>query len=174
MALMVGALIIQGIQPGPRMMEAQPSLFWGLICSMWVGNVMLLIINLPMVGLWVQLLRVPYKYMYPSILVFCCIGAYSLNNSVFDIYMMGAASLLGYVLTRLKLDTAPLLLGFVLGPMMEEHLRRAMLLSRGDWMTFLERPISASILGVAALALALMLSPAIRRKKDQALADEPA
>ncbi len=174
MALMVGALIIQGIQPGPRMMEAQPSLFWGLICSMWVGNVMLLIINLPMVGLWVQLLRVPYKYMYPSILVFCCIGAYSLNNSVFDIYIMGAASLLGYVLTRLKLDTAPLLLGFVLGPMMEEHLRRAMLLSRGDWMTFLERPISASILGVAALALALMLSPAIRRKKDQALADEPA
>jgi TctA family transporter len=126
------------------------------------------------VGLWVQLLRVPYKYMYPSILVFCCIGAYSLNNSVFDIYMMGAASLLGYVLTRLKLDTAPLLLGFVLGPMMEEHLRRAMLLSRGDWMTFLERPISASILGVAALALALMLSPAIRRKKDEALADEPA
>jgi TctA family transporter len=174
MALMVGALIIQGIQPGPRMMEAQPGLFWGLICSMWIGNVMLLIINLPMVGLWVQLLRVPYKFMYPSILVFCCIGAYSLNNSVFDVYMMGAASLLGYILAKLKLDSAPLLLGFVLGPMMEEHLRRSMLLSRGDWMTFLERPISASLLAVAAVALLLMMSPALRRKKDEALTEEVA
>ncbi|PWC26711.1 tripartite tricarboxylate transporter permease [Teichococcus aestuarii] len=174
MALMVGALIIQGIQPGPRMIEAQPELFWGLIASMWVGNLMLLIINLPMVGLWVQLLRVPYKFMYPSILVFCCIGAYSLNNSVFDIYVMIGASGLGYVLTRLGCETAPLLLGFVLGPMMEEHLRRAMLLSRGDWMTFVERPISASLLAVAAIALALMISPSIRRKKDQALAEEAA
>ncbi|MBR0666988.1 tripartite tricarboxylate transporter permease [Roseomonas hellenica] len=172
MALMTGALIIQGIQPGPRMIEAQPGLFWGLICSMWIGNVMLLIINLPMVGLWVQLLRVPYKYMYISILVFCCIGAYSLNNNIFDIYVMAAASVLGYVLTRLQFDSAPLLLGFVLGPMMEEHLRRAMLLSRGDWMTFIERPISASLLAIAALALVLMLSPALRRKKDEALAEE--
>ncbi|KAA2213287.1 tripartite tricarboxylate transporter permease [Teichococcus oryzae] len=174
MALMVGALIIQGIQPGPRMIEAQPDLFWGLICSMWIGNLMLLIINLPMVGLWVQLLRVPYKFMYPAILAFCCIGAYSLNNNVFDVYVMMAASALGYAISRLNLDGAPLLLGFVLGPMMEEHLRRAMLLSRGDWMTFLERPISASLLAVAVLALALMISPAIRRRKDEALQEEAA
>jgi TctA family transporter len=174
MALMTGALIIQGIQPGPRMIEAQPGLFWGLICSMWIGNIMLLVINLPLVGLWVQLLRVPYRFMYVAILVFCCIGAYSLNNNVFDVYVMAAASILGYVLIRLRLDTAPLLLGFVLGPMMEEHLRRAMLLARGDWTVFIERPISASLLGVAFVALVLMLSPAIRRKKDAALADESA
>jgi TctA family transporter len=170
MALMVGALIIQGIQPGPRMVTAQPELFWGLICSMWIGNLMLLVINLPLVGLWVQLLKVPYKFLYPAILVFCCIGAYSINNNVFDVYTMMIFTVAGYTLTKLGCETAPLLLGFVIGPMMEEHLRRAMLLSRGDPMTFIERPISASMLGIAFISLVLMLLPALRRKKEKALA----
>ncbi len=169
MALMVGALIIQGIQPGPRMVEAQPELFWGLIASMWIGNLMLLIINLPLVGIWVQLLKVPYKFLYPSILVFCCIGAYSINNNVFDIYIMLVFAVLGYAMAKLGLEGAPLLLGFVLGPMMEEHLRRAMLLSRGDPSVFIERPISAVLLGLALVALLAMLLPALRRGREKAM-----
>ncbi len=169
MALMTGALIIQGIQPGPRMVEAQPELFWGLICSMWVGNFMLLVINLPMIGIWVQLLRVPYRYLFVGILIFCCIGAYSLNNNIFDIYLLIAVGIFGYLLGKLKMEPAPLLLGFVLGPMMEEHLRRAMLLSRGDPGTFIDRPISATLLGLAALALFLMLLPTVRRRKEEAM-----
>jgi putative tricarboxylic transport membrane protein len=171
MALMVGALIIQGIQPGPRMVEAQPDLFWGLICSMWIGNVMLLVINLPMIGMWVKLLAVPYKYLYPAILVFCAIGVYSLNNSVFDVYQTLFFGILGYVFSKLEMSAAPLLIGFVLGPMMEEHLRRAMLLSRGDVTVFIERPISASLLVLAALVLGAMLLPALRSGKDKALAE---
>lgn len=171
MALMVGALIIQGIQPGPRMVEAQPELFWGLIASMWVGNLMLLVINLPMIGMWVALLRVPYRYLYPAILIFCAIGVYSINNSAFDVYLTVLFGIIGYLLFKLKFEPAPLLIGFVLGPMMEEHLRRAMLLSRGDPMVFVERPISAGLLAVAALALAMMMLPAIRKKKDEALAE---
>ncbi|WP_431304406.1 tripartite tricarboxylate transporter permease [Sediminicoccus sp. BL-A-41-H5] len=171
MALMVGALIIQGIQPGPRMVEAQPDLFWGLIASMWIGNLMLLVINLPMIGMWVKLLQVPYRFLYPSILVFCCIGVYSLNNNVFDVYMTVLFTVFGYMCNKLKLEPAPLLIGFVLGPMMEEHLRRAMLLSRGDWAVFIQRPISATMLGIAAFALALMLMPNIRKGKDKALAE---
>jgi TctA family transporter len=170
MALMVGALIIQGIQPGPRMVEAQPDLFWGLIASMWIGNVMLLVINLPMIGMWVKLLQVPYKYLYPSILVFCCIGVYSLNNNVFDVYMTILFTVFGYMCSKLRLEPAPMLIGFVLGPMMEEHLRRAMLLSRGDWSVFIQRPISATMLAIAALALLLMALPNIRRSKDKAMA----
>jgi TctA family transporter len=170
MALMVGALIIQGIQPGPRMVEAQPDLFWGLICSMWIGNVMLLIINLPMIGMWVKLLQVPYKFLYPAILVFCCIGSYSINNNVFDVYMTVLFAVFGVVCSKLKMEPAPLLIGFVLGPMMEEHLRRAMLLSRGDPMVFLERPISATMLGIAAIALIAMLMPALRKGKEAAMA----
>lgn len=171
MALMVGALIIQGIQPGPRMVEAQPELFWGLIASMWVGNLMLLVINLPMIGLWVKLLQVPYKYMYPSILVFIAIGSYSINNNVFDVYQALAFGILGYLFSKLRMEPAPLLIGFVLGPMMEEHLRRAMLLSRGDVMVFVERPISATLLGIGFIALATMLLPNIRKKKNEALAE---
>jgi TctA family transporter len=171
MALMVGALIIQGIQPGPRMVEAQPDLFWGLICSMWVGNLMLLVINLPMIGMWVKLLQVPYKYLYPAILVFCAIGVYSLNNSVFDVYQTLFFGIAGYIFSKLRMEAAPLLIGFVLGPMMEEHLRRAMLLSRGDPSVFVERPISAVLLGVGALTLALMLLPNLRAGKDKALAE---
>jgi TctA family transporter len=169
MALMVGALIIQGIQPGPRMVEAQPDLFWGLICSMWIGNVMLLVINLPMIGMWVKLLQVPYKYLYPSILVFCCIGVYSLNNNVFDVYMTVIFAIFGYVCSKLKMEPAPLLIGFVLGPMMEEHLRRAMLLSRGDPMVFLQRPISGTMLAIAAIALLAMMLPNLRKGKEAAM-----
>ncbi|WP_159994180.1 tripartite tricarboxylate transporter permease [Roseomonas sp. 18066] len=169
MALMVGALIIQGIQPGPRMVEAQPDLFWGLICSMWIGNVMLLVINLPMIGMWVKLLQVPYRFMYPAILVFCAIGVYSINNSVFDVYQTVFFAVLGYVFAKIKMEPAPLLVGFVLGPMMEEHLRRAMLLSRGDPMVFMQRPISAVLLGIALLTLAMMLLPGLRKKKEAAM-----
>jgi putative tricarboxylic transport membrane protein len=170
MALMVGALIIQGIQPGPRMVEAQPDLFWGLIASMWIGNVMLLVINLPMIGMWVKLLQVPYKFLYPAILVFCAIGAYSVNNNVFDVYSTAMFAVIGYLFNKLKLEPAPLLIGFVLGPMMEEHLRRAMLLSRGDPMVFLQRPISATMLAIGAVALGAMLLPNLRKGKDAALA----
>ncbi len=168
-ALMVGALIIQGIQPGPRMVEAQPDLFWGLIASMWIGNVMLLVINLPMIGMWVKLLQVPYKYLYPSILIFCCIGVYSLNNNVFDVYQTVIFAIFGVICNKLKMEPAPLLIGFVLGPMMEEHLRRAMLLSRGDPTVFLERPISASMLAIGAVVLGAMLLPNLRKGKDAAM-----
>jgi len=171
MALMVGALIIQGIQPGPRMVEAQPDLFWGLIASMWVGNLMLLVINLPMVGIWVKLLAVPYRHMYPSIMIFCAIGVYSLQNNVFDVYQTVVFGIFGYLCSKLRLEGAPMLIGFVLGPMMEEHLRRAMLLSRGDAMVFIERPISATMLAIAAIALVAMLMPNIRKGKDAALAE---
>ncbi len=170
MALMVGALIIQGIQPGPRMVEAQPDLFWGLIASMWIGNVMLLIINLPLIGMWVKLLEVPYRYLYPSILIFCAIGVYSLQNNVFDVYQTALFGIFGYICAKLRLEPAPMLIGFVLGPMMEEHLRRAMLLARGDPMVFIQRPISGVLLGIAAIALIAMLLPNLRRKKDEALA----
>jgi len=170
MALMVGALIIQGIQPGPRMIEAQPELFWGLIASMWVGNLMLVVINLPLIGMWVRLLKVPYDLMYPAILVFCAIGVYSLNNNNFDVFVTVVFGFLGYLFSKIGCPPAPMLIGFVLGPMMEEHLRRAMLLSRGDPMVFVERPISASLLGLALLAVIAMALPSIRRGKDQALA----
>ncbi|MBX6745636.1 MAG: tripartite tricarboxylate transporter permease, partial [Acetobacteraceae bacterium] len=165
-----GALIIQGIQPGPRMVEAQPDLFWGLIASMWIGNVMLLVINLPMIGMWVKLLQVPYKFLYPSILVFCAIGAYSTNNNVFDVYTTVVFAVIGYMFNKLKMEPAPLLIGFVLGPMMEEHLRRAMLLSRGDPMVFIQRPISASMLAIAAVALLAMTLPNLRKGKEAAMA----
>jgi len=152
------------------MVEAQPDLFWGLIASMWIGNVMLLIINLPMIGMWVQLLAVPYRYLYPSILVFCSIGVYSLNNNVFDVYMTILFAIFGYLCSKLKMEPAPLLIGFVLGPMMEEHLRRAMLLSRGDWGVFIERPISASMLAIGAVAIIAMALPNLRKGKEKALA----
>lgn len=170
MALMVGALIIQGIQPGPRMIEAQPDLFWGLIASMWIGNLMLVIINLPLIGMWVRLLKVPYDLMYPAILVFCAIGVYSLNNNSFDVFTTVVFGFLGYVFSKIGCPPAPMLIGFVLGPMMEEHLRRAMLLSRGDPMVFLERPISATLLGLALLAVLAMALPSIRKSKDEAMA----
>jgi len=163
MALMLGALIIHGIQPGPMLMTAQPELFWGLIVSFAIGNIMLVILNLPLVGIWVSILRIPYHVLYPAILVFICLGVYSVNNNVFDIYMTAVLGVLGYILLKLRFEPAPLLLGFVLGPMMEENLRRAMLLSRGDPSTFIERPISAVVLGLCALLLLWTAYAALKR-----------
>jgi TctA family transporter len=150
MALMLGALIIHGIQPGPLLMTQQPDLFWGLIVSFGIGNIMLMILNLPLIGIWVAILRIPYNVLYPAILVFISLGVYSVNNNTFDVYMVALLGVFGYALAVLKFEVAPLLLGFVLGPMMEENLRRALLLSRGDMMTFIERPISAGFLAVGA------------------------
>jgi putative tricarboxylic transport membrane protein len=168
MAMMIGAMIIQGIQPGPSVMTEQPALFWGVIVSMWVGNLLLVVLNLPLIGLWVRLVTVPYHLLYPAILVFCAIGVFSLNNNEFDVYLMAAFGLLGYVFAKLECEPAPMLLGFILGPMMEEYLRRAMLLSRGDPLVLLQRPISATILVVAVLAMVVVLTPAIREKRKEA------
>ena len=172
MALMVGAMIIKGIQPGPKVMTDQPDLFWGLIASMWIGNLFLIVLNLPLIGIWVRLLKVPYHLLYPAILTFCCIGVYSVTNNVFNVYVAVAFGLIGYVLYKLECEPAPLLLGFILGPLMEEHLRRAMLLGRGDPMRFVERPISAGLLVLTIIVLLLMISPAIRRKREEAFQEE--
>ncbi len=166
MALMVGAMIIQGIEPGPEVMTKRPELFWGMIASMWVGNLMLVIINLPMIGMWVSLLRVPYRLMFPAIVLFCCIGVYTLNNSTFEVMMAAGFGLMGYMLLKFGFEPTPLLLGFVLGPLMEENLRRAMRYAQGDPMVFVERPLSASLLAVAVLLLVIVLLPAIRRKRE--------
>ncbi|WP_029463354.1 tripartite tricarboxylate transporter permease [Serpentinimonas barnesii] len=163
MALMLGALIIHGIQPGPMLMTAQPELFWGLIVSFAIGNIMLVILNLPLVGIWVSILRIPYHVLYPAILVFICLGVYSVNNNVFDIYMTAGLGVMGYLMLKLRFEAAPLLLGFVLGPMMEENLRRALLLSRGDPSTFIERPISAVVLALCGALLLWTLYAAFKR-----------
>ncbi|QCG87499.1 tripartite tricarboxylate transporter permease [Azospirillum sp. TSH100] len=168
MALMIGAMMIHGITPGPQIMTKQPELFWGMIASMLVGNIMLVVLNLPLIGIWVRLLRVPYAYLFPAILVFCCIGTYSLRNDVFDVVMMAGFGLFGYVLKKLDCEPAPLLLGFVLGPLLEENLSRAMLLSHGDLTIFVSRPISAGLMAVAAGLLALILLPAFRRQREVA------
>jgi TctA family transporter len=168
MALMMGAMMIQGISPGAQVMEQQPELFWGLIASMWIGNLMLLIINLPLIGVWVTLLRVPYRLLFPCILIFSCIGIYSLNNSPFEVLLTALFGLLGYVFIKLDCEPAPLLLGFVLGPLMEVMLRRAMLISRGDPTVFLHRPISLVLLVCAALLLLLIIVPAARRGRETA------
>ena len=167
MALMIGALMIQGIQPGPQIMVEQPQLVWGVIASMWVGNLMLLVINLPMIGIWVSLLKVPYRLMFPAILLFCCIGAYGTNNSVADVWLMLICAVIGYFFIKVKVETAPLLLGMVLGPQLEENLRRAMLLSNGDFSVFVTRPISAILLGAVLVILLVLLSPNILRKRAQ-------
>jgi putative tricarboxylic transport membrane protein len=168
MALMIGALIIQGIQPGPTVMTEQPALFWGIIVSMWIGNLFLVILNLPLIGIWVRMVSAPYHLLYPAILVFCAVGVYSINSSTFDVYLMALFGLLGYVFAKLECEPAPMLLGFILGPMMEEYLRRAMILSRGDATTFLTRPISATLLVMSIVALAIVLLPAIRRTREVA------
>ncbi len=169
MAMMIGALMIHGIAPGPRVMTDRPGLFWGLIASMWIGNLMLVVLNLPLVGLWVKLLRVPYRLMFPSIIVFCCIGAYTINSKPFDLYVMAFFSIFGYIALKLDCEPAPLILGFVLGPMMEENLRRALLISRGDPMVFIEEPISLAFLLVAVGLLVVVATPIIRRTRDVAL-----
>jgi len=172
MALMIGAMIIQGIQPGPAVMTEQPTLFWGLIASMWVGNFFLIVLNLPMIGLWVRMIMVPYHHLFPAILMFCAIGVFSLNNSDFDVYLMALFGLFGYICAKLQAEPAPMLLGFIIGPMMEEYLRRALLLSRSDPMVFLERPISATMLALAALALIVVLLPSLRKKREEAFKEE--
>ncbi len=172
MALMVGAMIIQGIQPGPEVMTKKPDLFWGMIASMWIGNAMLVIINLPLIGMWVKLLTVPYRFLYPAILLFCCIGAYSLQNSVFHVLMVAGFGVVGYIFLKLGCEGAPFLLGLVLGPQMEEYFRRAMLLSRGDASVFITRPISAGLLLVTALLLLLMVLPNFRKKRQEAFQDD--
>ena len=172
MALMVGAMTIQGIQPGPQVMSEKPQLFWGMIVSMWIGNLMLVILNLPLIGMWIKLLTVPYRLLYPAILVFCCIGVYSLSNSPFDVVITAGFGLVGYLFLKLDCEPAPLLLGFILGPMMEENLRRAMLLSRGDAMTFVTRPLSATLLAIALLLLVIIMLPAIRKKREEAFVEE--
>jgi putative tricarboxylic transport membrane protein len=168
MALMVGAMTIHGIIPGPQVMTRNPDLFWGMIASMWIGNLMLLVINLPLVGMWVRLLQVPYRLMFPAILLFCCIGIYSINNSPFDVVLTAVFGLVGYALHKLGYEPAPLLLGFVLGKLLEEKLRQALVISRGDFMTFVERPVSAGLLVVAAVVLVLAVLPAVRRGREKA------
>jgi putative tricarboxylic transport membrane protein len=167
MALMVGAMTIHGIVPGPQVMTKQPELFWGMIASMWLGNLMLVVINLPMVGLWVRLLRVPYRHLFPMIVIFCAIGIYSVNNAPFDVTLTAIFGIVGYWLVKHDFEPAPMILGFVLGPLMEENLRRAMLIARGDATVFLTRPISATLLGISALMLILALLPTIRGKREE-------
>ncbi|KRB01238.1 hypothetical protein ASD83_06900 [Devosia sp. Root685] len=172
MALMVGAFILQGITPGPNVINDQPALFWGIIASMWIGNLLLVMLNLPLIGLWVKMLSIPYRALFPAIVLFACIGCYSINQNIFDVFAIGFFGILGYVLIRLGCEPAPLLLGFVLGPLLEEHLRRAMIISRGDPMIFLERPISATLLGLALLAVLIAILPSIRRKRKEVFVEE--
>jgi putative tricarboxylic transport membrane protein len=171
MALMVGAMTIQGIIPGPQVMTGNPSLFWGMIASMWIGNLMLLIINLPLVGLWVKLLQVPYRLLFPAILVFCCIGIYSINAQVTDVLFIGLFGLAGFILIRCGFEPAPMLLGVVLGKLMEENLRRALILSRGSLTTFVTEPISAGLLAVSFILLAVAIVPNIRRGREEVFAE---
>ena len=172
MALMVGAMTIHNIQPGPQVMTSNPTLFWGLIASMWVGNLMLVILNLPLIGMWVKLLTVPYRLLYPAILVFCCIGVYTVNNNTFDVFQTAIFGFVGYVFMKLGCEGAPLLLGFVLGPMMEENFRRSLLLSRGDFTVFFTRPLSASLLILAAILVVVVTVPAIKKTREEAFVEE--
>jgi TctA family transporter len=168
MALMIGALTIHGIQPGPQVMTERPTLFWGMVASMWIGNLMLVIINLPLIGIWVQLLKVPYRLLYLAILLFCAIGVYSVNNNAFEVVLTAMFGVLGYIFLKLDCEPAPMLLGFILGPMMEENLRRAMRISSGDPMIFINRPISLGLLIAAALLLIIVALPGVRSKREEA------
>jgi len=172
MALMVSAMTIHNIQPGPQVMTTNPALFWGLVASMWIGNLMLIVLNLPMIGMWVRLLKVPYRFLYPAILVFCCIGVYSVSNTTFDVFQTALFGLIGYVFVKLRCEPAPMLLGFVLGPMMEENFRRALQFSRGDFSTFVTRPLSLGLLIASAVLMLLVVLPAIRKKREEAFQEE--
>jgi len=172
MALMIGALVIQGIQPGPAVMTEQPMLFWGVIVSMWIGNFFLLVLNLPLIGLWVRMISVPYHFLYPAILVFCAIGVFSVNNATFDVYLMALFGALGYLFRKLDCEPAPMLLGFILGPMMEEYLRRALLFSRGDPTVLVTSPVSATLLLLALALLVLVIAPAVRKTREEAFQEE--
>ena len=172
MALMIGAMIMQGIQPGPLVISEQPALFWGIIVSMWIGNFFLIVLNLPLIGMWVRIVSVPYQFLFPAILVFCGIGVFSLNNAEFDIYLMALFGVVGYLFVKLDAEPAPMLLAFILGPMMEEYMRRALLLSRGNPMVFLERPISAVMLGLGVLVIILASLPMFYKKREEAFKEE--
>jgi len=172
MALMVGAMTIHNIQPGPQVMTSNPELFWGLIASMWIGNLMLVVLNLPLIGIWIKLLTVPYRWLYPSIVLFCAIGVFSTNNTTFDVWMVGLFGVIGYIFIKLGTEPAPLLLGFILGPMMEEYLRRALLLSRGDWSVFVTRPLSGSLLLAAVAMLVVVMLPSIKAKREEAFVED--
>jgi TctA family transporter len=172
MAMMVGAMTIHNIQPGPQVITSNPGLFWGLIASMWIGNAMLVILNLPLIGIWIRLLRVPYRMLYPAILLFCSIGVYTVNNTSFDVMQTAIFGFVGVLFVKLEMEPAPLLLGFVLGPMMEENLRRALLLSRGDPTVFLTRPISAGLLIAAVLLVLLIALPNVKKKREEAFQEE--
>ncbi|MEY3848398.1 MAG: hypothetical protein RL615_1388 [Pseudomonadota bacterium] len=171
MALMVGAMTIHNIQPGPQVMTSNPALFWGLIASMWIGNLMLIILNLPLIGVWVKMLTIPYRHLYPAILVFCCIGVYTVNNTNFDIFMTAAFGIAGYLFFKLGCEAPPLLLGFVLGPMMEENFRRAMLLARGDFTVFFTRPLSLGLLIAAAALVVIVTLPAVKKTREEAFVE---
>ena len=172
MALMVGAMTIHNIQPGPQVMTSNPQLFWGLIASMWIGNAMLVILNLPLIGVWIKLLTIPYRWLFPAIVLFCAIGVYSTNNNTWDIWMVAIFGVVGYLFIKLGCEPAPLLLGFILGPMMEENLRRALLLSRGTWSVFVTRPLSAGLLVAALLLLGIVLLPSIKAKREEAFVED--
>jgi putative tricarboxylic transport membrane protein len=172
MALMIGAMIIQGIVPGPNVATEQPALFWGIIASMWIGNLMLIVLNLPLIGLWVKLLTIPYYVLFPIIMGFCSIGVYSVNSNVYDLYSVAFFGILGYALVKLRCEPAPLLLGFVLGPLLEENLRRAMIISRGDPSVFVTRPISATLLFIALAVLVVVFLPAVRKKREEVFVEE--
>ncbi|WP_332700273.1 tripartite tricarboxylate transporter permease [Devosia sp.] len=172
MALMIGAFILQGITPGPNVINEEPALFWGIIASMWIGNLLLVILNLPLIGLWVKMLTIPYRVLFPAIVLFACIGTFSINQNIYDIYAIAFFGIVGYLLIRFGCEPAPLLLGFVLGPLLEEHLRRAMIISRGDPMIFVERPISATLLGLALLAVVVAVLPGIRKKRKEVFVED--
>jgi putative tricarboxylic transport membrane protein len=172
MALMIGALMIQGIIPGPRVIAEKPDLFWGLIASMWIGNAMLVILNLPLIGIWIRLLTVPYRFLYPAIIVFMGIGVYGLSNSPFDVLLMAIFGILGVIFVKLECEPAPLILGYVLGPMMEENLRRALLIAQGDPTVLITKPISAGFLIAAVILLGIVLAPAIRRKREEVFVED--
>ncbi|WP_116949008.1 tripartite tricarboxylate transporter permease [Jiangella endophytica] len=172
MALMIGAFIVQGITPGPNVINEQPALFWGLIASMWIGNLLLVMLNLPLIGLWVRMLQIPYQWLFPAIVVFAAIGTFSLDLNAFDVYAVAVFGVLGYVLIKCGCEPAPLLLGFVLGPLLEEHLRRALIISRGDATVFLTRPISATLLALAVVALVVAVLPTIRRKREEVFVED--
>jgi putative tricarboxylic transport membrane protein len=172
MALMIGAMIIQGIVPGPNVAAEKPDLFWGLIVSMWIGNLLLIVLNLPLIGLWVKLLKVPYYVLFPTIMAFCSIGVYSVNSNIYDLYVVAFFGLLGYFLMKLRCEPAPLLLGFVLGPLLEENLRRAMILGKGDPTTFVTRPLSATLLLIALGVLVVVFLPNVRKKRAEVFVEE--
>ena len=172
MALMVGAMTIHNIQPGPQVMTSNPELFWGLIASMWIGNAMLIILNLPLIGIWIKLLSVPYRFLFPAIVLFCAVGVYTTNNNTFDVWLVALFGFIGYTFYKLGCEPAPLLLGLILGPMMEENLRRALLLSRGDWSVLATRPISAGLLAAALLLVVIVTLPAVSKKREEAFVEE--